>query len=339
MKYSIYGKSLNEKGKAKCGDFFLHHVLKDENLVVLALSDGVGSRHHDYIASQTACNEFIESFFYNKSLEINQRFELAIKEADKQVSNPLESSYKGMMSTFVGVVWDIEENTILYDSIGDSRLYKFSISGLEQISSDSKKAILMRDRSGKLIKQNGVLVTREGLTNALGYNGAEIKIKQTTFNSGEAFILCSDGMYDISDFEKSLSESLLNLELDISIEKFVNKNQEYFDDDATILIIRRSDQPENYKNLYNKTIQRNIDFRQNNIIAHLFSDYLQSEILTLIKSKQESLIKQYTLYIEKYYLKLSKEFIETAIQSMKANNFVVSELYQLLLKRLRELNW
>ena len=294
LKYSIFGKSVNEKGKARCGDYFCYCELKDEGIIVLSLADGVGSRHYDDIASQTGCDAFTGSFCNNRANDLSQRFEAAIRDADKQVSNPLDSSHRGMMCTFTGIAWDVTENLIRYCSIGDSRIYRYSSPGMIQTSKDSKKAVLMRDQSGKLLIQSGVLVIREGLTNALGYGGAEIAIHQEEFNPGEAFILCSDGMYNLPGFEQLLSESMLGMELEKSMEKFVIKNQEYYNDDASILVIRRSDQPENYREFYDKTISESTDYRQHHILAHLMTGYIQLEILSLIDLHDMEKIRQYT---------------------------------------------
>jgi len=337
--YSIIGISINEKGKAKCGDFFLYRELEDERIIILTLSDGVGSRHHDYVASHTACSVFVDSFIDDKSLGLPLRFKTAIQKADKAVSEPENPSHKGMMCTFVGVVWDTTKNYILYESIGDSRLYKHSPTGVYQISTDSKKAVLMRDKSGKLLKQSGVLIIREGLTNALGYNGATIDIKKMDFMPGESFILCTDGMYSISEFDTLLEESLHRPELKKSMEKFINKGQELFDDDASMVVMQRNDQPINYKELYYNIIQQFSDFRQNNIMAHLLSDFIQNEILSQIEIQDADTIKKYSLYIEKYNILLSEEFVENAILSMKNKNFIVVEFYKLLIQRLKVLKW
>lgn len=74
------------------------------------------------------------------------------------------------------------QDLILYCNIGDSRIYKLGGDGLVQISKDSRKAVVMHERNGKLITQNGVIVIREGLTNAMEFNStALIKIEQSDF--------------------------------------------------------------------------------------------------------------------------------------------------------------
>lgn len=333
--YTIFGKSFKEKGKPNCGDYFLYNELDDEGLIVLALADGVGSKHFDDIASLTACNVFIESFTRFKTQNTKLRFEKAIKDADEGVSYPIELSHKGMMCTFAAMAWNVSENFILYASIGDSRLYRHSGKGIAQISKDSKKAVLMRDKNGKLLTQNGVLVIREGLTNALGYNGAEIKIEQEQFNPGESIVLCSDGMYEIPNFEQLLEESLISIETEKSTDKFLVKNQENYTDDATLFMLRRCDQPENVAELYRRVIKQSSDYRQHEMVAHLLTVYIQSKILSFMASGDRDEVNIYANYIEKYGLVFSEGFIEEAIFTMKSMNIYLDDFYQILIKQLR----
>jgi len=57
----VFGLSQTEKGKSKCGDSFSFKVFHD-TYAVLALSDGVGSKPCDWLASKTTCEKFIELF-------------------------------------------------------------------------------------------------------------------------------------------------------------------------------------------------------------------------------------------------------------------------------------
>lgn len=337
--YIIHGKAIPEKGRAKCGDFILFQKIKDDDTIILTLSDGVGSKHYDAEASNTACHAFIDSYINNRSGDASTRFEFAMKEADKAVSNPVAFTYKGMMSTMVAVVWNTKYNFILWESIGDSRLYEYSSKGLTQISRDSKKAVNMRDGSGKLLIQDGVLVIREGLTNALGYNGAKVSVNKKDFMPGESLILCSDGMYSIEDFESSLTSLLSTNISENKLEKFFAKNKEYFNDDASMLILQRIDQPSFFEEEYRKIVNNGFEFKQNGVMEHLLTNYLQTELLEHIKNKKQEDVKKIISYIEKFNLHLTEDFILEAIQTMKTRGFAVDELYQLLIRQLRVIKW
>ncbi|HOY32231.1 MAG TPA: protein phosphatase 2C domain-containing protein [Bacteroidales bacterium] len=338
-KYIVHGKCQKDADKKTCGDFLLYREISDEGIVVLVMADGVGSRHHDFIASNNACNAFVDSFLNNQSGNMIQRFETALKKADHEVSSPLEPAYHGMMSVFLAVVWNTNENYFLWDCIGDSRLYKYSAEGLIQISLDGKKAVNMRDKSGKLLIQDGVLVIREGLTNALGYNGARISVKRQDFHEGESLVLCTDGMYEIDDFDGAITGFLSSGISEKRLEKFFSANRDYFKDDASMLILQRTDQPQNYEQKYQEVIRNGSDYRQFRILPHLITNYIQPEMLRLVKEKNETGLKIFAAYIAEHNLLLTEDFINKAIQEMKATDYINPDFYHLLIRQLKKINW
>jgi serine/threonine protein phosphatase PrpC len=337
--YQIAGMSLALKGKSCCGDHIVYAEISSEQLVVLALSDGVGSLHHDCDASRTACESFIESFTCSTIPDILTRFQNALKDADKAVSEPSDPGKKGMMSTFIGVVWDKAQNDILYSSIGDSRLYRHSGNGLAQLSTDEKKAVLMRDKSGKLLSQSGVLIVREGLTNALGYNGASINIITEIFDDGNSLVLCTDGMYEMPDFEDGITESLTNSDLDKAIDFFFKKNSDVFGDDASILILQRTFLPNDVIPKIRKAIDENLSCADLEIPLHLVTRWIMEESLNLISTKESLNLEKITKYITKNDLRLSEAFIMKAIEKMKENQFLNTLFYNMLIGELKRLKW
>jgi len=337
-KYIVHGKCQKDTDKKTCGDFLLYREINDENIVLLVIADGVGSRHHDSVASNAACHAFIDTFLNNQAGTLIQRFEMALKKADYEVSNPVEPAHQGMMSVLLAAAWNTNENYFLWDCIGDSRLYKHTSNGIKQLSEDSKKAVNMRDKSGKLLIQDGVLVIREGLTNALGYNGADISVKRQDFGEGESLILCTDGMYETDDFNGTIAELLSSDISEKRLEKFFSRNTDYFKDDASILILQRIDQPPDCEKKYQEVIGHGYDYRQFDILPHLITNHIQSEILRQIKEKNEVNLKNSVVYIEKNNLLLTEDFITAAIQEMKANDFVMPDLYQILIRHLKIVN-
>lgn len=337
--YRICRGSIPPDQKHRCGDHILFAEILVEQLVVLTLADGIGSLHHDHEASKTACAGFVESFASAEQTDLCLRFEKALKEADKAVSDPPDPEMKGMMCTFIGVVWDMKLNRILYDSIGDSRLFKHTSTGLERISTDDKKAVIIRDKSGKLISQNGVLVVREGLTNALGYHGAKIMVKTAEFGVGESLVLSSDGMYELPDFEKQMLDVLKNSDLDAALERFVRKNKELFNDDASVLILQRTSLPDHAIGILHKAVNEGIACSDLMLPEHLVSRWMMDEFMQLIRQKDRPALEKMTEYTIRYDLKLSESFIHSAIDEMKRCEFMNTLFYNLLIAQLKRLRW
>jgi serine/threonine protein phosphatase PrpC len=337
--YRIVGITLKHEGKVHCGDCLSFSEIASEQLVLLTISDGVGSLHHDWVASQIACDSFIESFTNSTIKDKLARFENALQEADRAVSDPSDSVMKGMMCTFIAVVWDKKKNDFLYCSIGDSRIYGHSVNSLKQISTDEKKAVNMRDKGGKLLNQSGVLIVREGLTNALGYSGAKINIVSESFNVGDALVLCSDGMYDVPNFSDEIIEILQNSDLKKAIEKFTRKNREMFNDDASILILQRTLVPDEIMNQIRVGINENTTCSELNIPVHLVTTWIMDEFRKLISQRDSSGLEKMTEYVTKNELKLSESFVENSINEMKTIVFFNALFYQMLIVQLKKLRW
>ena len=337
--FQILGRSLPLKGKIRCGDYLHYTQLPSEQLVVLAFADGVGSLHHDCDASQTACESFIEFFTNSTISDLSARIEHALKETDKAVSDPVEAEKKGMMCTFIGVIWDMKQNQILYDSIGDSRLYKHSLNGFVQLSTDDKKAVLMRDKSGKLLSQSGALLVREGLTNAFGYNGANVNITKLCFDHGDSLVLCSDGMYDVPDFEKEIAEALLCSNLAKQVEKLIERNIEVFDADASMLILQSTIINEDVIPKLRKAINEKIPCRELDLHEHIVTKWIMGECLNSISANDNLNLEKMTEYVINNELTLSESFIETAFKEMKKQEFSNTKFHSMLISQLKRLKW
>jgi hypothetical protein len=51
----LFSYSATKAGKFECGDAFAMRELKEENLVVMVVADGISSLPCDWLASKTAC--------------------------------------------------------------------------------------------------------------------------------------------------------------------------------------------------------------------------------------------------------------------------------------------
>lgn len=248
--YEIFGISKAEKNKGRCGDYYVYKVFNDE-LVVMALADGVGSMHCDWLASKTTCELFIQKIGEKVKDGFDPEcIDQLCAEVDKYVSNPPEDC-KGMMSTLVAVIWNVNESFLHFIDVGDSRIYKVSREDeICQISTDDKKPINMRDRQGKLMLSGGFTVVRTGLTNAFGLSNVKAYPQFCDFKGGDTIILASDGFYQCSPgFEKDIIEIAHSLDLEKSVKRVLNHYSDFQDDDSTVLILRnknfRLEFPEN----------------------------------------------------------------------------------------------
>lgn len=126
-----------------------------------------------------------------------------------------QAQYAGMGTTLVVALW--HDNALVVGHIGDSRLYRFRDSRLEQVTRDHS---LLQEQidSGLITKeqarhsQNKNLVTR-----AVGIDPeVEAEVHSYPVQTGDIYLLCSDGLNDMvtdEDMELTLASLQANLPL------------------------------------------------------------------------------------------------------------------------------
>ena len=322
--YTIYGKSIKNKDKSRNGDFFKSEILNNDT-VILALADGVGSYVCDWLASKTACETFIDLCKKSDKLP-TELFSKNIGETNKAILNATPSC-KGMMCAFSVVVWNINENIFHYISVGDTRVYLFSGNDLVQISSDDKKAVLMRNRSGKLMSQSGVTIVREGISRAMGERNLTFEIKTQKFNFGETVLLCSDGFYEEkANFKNIIIELIISSDVETATNKLIDRFTHSQKDDMSVLFLRRNDFNKDKIKKFNTL---NIEDKQfNNIPQHLHAKFLIEELEKNIQLKDKTNCIKILDYILEKNIQTSKNKLTSLISLMKKNNFTDGFVYR-----------
>ncbi len=157
----------------------------------LAVFDGIGGEENGEIASEIARNIFSRSCGTDISLE-----DICLMINWKICDYTEESGSFRMGSTAAMVEID---GKVQYCNIGDSKIYKISDSGIEQLSVDHIAVIGKYNR-------------RRVLTQHLGIPEKEILIEpysgETAYGDNDIFIICSDGLTDMVDESEILGISL-----------------------------------------------------------------------------------------------------------------------------------
>lgn len=184
----------------------------DEEYGMVILADGVGGQKAGEVASQLAtdltCERLAENLskcefgqtdpatgLHRESLELLDAIYYA-NEAILTAANT-ESSFSGMATTLVAALF--YEDRISVSHLGDSRVYRFSQStGFEQLTEDH--CFLQEQvRSGFITqKQAGQITGMNYITRALGSQyDIEPELNEYTVQTGDIFMLCSDGLSGI----------------------------------------------------------------------------------------------------------------------------------------------
>jgi serine/threonine protein phosphatase PrpC len=189
--------------------------LDNEGLVLL-VADGMGGHERGAEASQTAIKNFRELLTpetINKEAseitaaagvppEIGSLYTIIYRAIGKTASFLSDRNAElkldlFMGTTIVGLVL-VADTHVLWFHIGDSRLYRWRDSSLEQLTADHS-ALVEWQRKGAI----GTAPPKNLLTRVMGNNPlVEADIEYDKREKGDTFILCSDGLNDMVTDEK-----------------------------------------------------------------------------------------------------------------------------------------
>ncbi|WP_426359432.1 protein kinase domain-containing protein [Pseudocolwellia sp. HL-MZ19] len=230
-----------DKGVKAINQDFLGSVTPKEPLlsakgIALAMADGISSSKVSQIASETAVASFLDDYYCTSdSWSVKSSVQKVIKSVNSWLySQTRNSPYrfdkdKGYICTFSALVF--KSNTAHLFHSGDTRIYRLSGDGLEQLTEDHRRVVSSE-------------VTY--LTRALGIDQTlEIDYQSLTIEQGDTFVLATDGIYEFiksSDITKAISTTdSLNSAAQIIIEQALAQGS---DDNLSVQIARVDNIPE-----------------------------------------------------------------------------------------------
>ena len=178
--------------------------LVDEDLSLYAVADGMGGHIGGEVASALAIKT-LQSFLKESADKTNfspdNHLVEAFKEANSQVFNKSQENDKeliGMGTTLVVcMVW---KNKAFFGNVGDSRAYLFRDPYLWRVTEDH--SVVNNQLKRGLIEQEQMpfLVNSNVITRSIGFFAdIQVDLFQKDLMPGDLFLLCSDGLNEISD--------------------------------------------------------------------------------------------------------------------------------------------
>ena len=330
--FEIFTESQTKPGKIRCGDSYQYKILNGNNkeLLLLVVSDGVSTSKDDHLASNTTCETIIKEF-QSSSGYIKERMTISVENTNSEVRN-IDENFGNHSATLLFVIWEINENKIYYVSVGDSRIFKYSNNEFELLTEDDKESVLLKI-GGETVMVNGTPKFAQALTKYMGMvTRVEKDIFETNFFPGESIILATDGIHNNGNLPGNLKDIIESNNLEKELKIFVNDCKETFDDDSTIVILRRKYMEKDFKEIIESVLQKKIDFRSKNIPILVISDYFIRKILELLRNtekediyKELKQILQYILsfriiYQRKIFKDLYSEFLKLNVKNLKIHN-------------------
>jgi serine/threonine protein phosphatase PrpC len=203
---------------------------------LFAVFDGVGGQRAGEVASQTAAETIEEALNHAPADSPVDTIQRAIQFANRDIFEMAahEPGFDGMATTVALV--HFAEDGITIAHVGDSRVYRLADGRLHRETIDHT------DFDDAV--RNGISAAQPSRNNvinrALGVEpGVELEIKSSTARDGEAFLICSDGVYrHLSDDEIA---AILSANNDPQVAAAELKRQVYergADDNLTAVIVR-----------------------------------------------------------------------------------------------------
>lgn len=304
--YEIYSNSVGFKPEnRKNGDHVGQRVLGEENLVVLAVADGVSQFNGDWDASETTVRSVLERFAESDG-DLEIRMAQAVEFAHQEVQN-LQGETAGAISTLVFVVWEIGADECRLISVGDSRVFRVRPGDVEQLTVD--------DSTSRPVKQHGEIVIKDGaaafthaITAAIGTREPlDLRVETATFGSGEMMVLSSDGCHELAGFLGFLGQVYDRPDLDEAAESIIyRQNEIHGHDDASLILLRRTDYDHKDQEKYLHSFREGEDFRAAGLTGHFMARVLTDQLVESAGIPDSETMARILDYLKNHELRLTR---------------------------------
>lgn len=231
------------------------NFLIDKNLNLFVVADGMGGHASGEVASAIAVHtirdvvyrerdlfERIETFDTAAQMELCTLLEYAVHQASERIYHKAqqEPEKRGMGTTVVVLLVIGQRGFIAY--VGDSRIY-LSRNGVVYPLTEDHSLMNELIRSGK-VKADEFAVSpyasfKNAMTRAVGvHEHVEVDILDFEVLPGDAFLLCSDGLYDYLD-DAEIASNLALTDIEEIPGRFIDiANSRGGKDNVTALVVQ-----------------------------------------------------------------------------------------------------
>lgn len=225
-------------------DSYVVYIPSDRETIInkgalFAVADGVGGRAKGDIASKLALKIVKETYYSSENTApIPELLKRSFLKAHEHI---LSTSYKfpecnGMATTCTALIITTSEGYLAH--VGDSRCYLYREGNLICLTEDHT-LIAMLLKSGKIKPEEAKThPKRHILVQALGAtNNLNPQIIKLYYKTGDIFLLCSDGLYDVVS-EEVIKEILKNKDVEAGDMLIEMANKAGGPDNITVLLIK-----------------------------------------------------------------------------------------------------
>lgn len=147
---------------------------------------------------------------------------------------------KGMATTMtMGVV---DQDSLVLAHVGDSRAYRISETGIEQLTKDHSLVQALVDEGRLQSDQARIHPQRNVITRALGTDfQVQSDLYQYHIDPGDIFLICSDGLYNLVP-EAVIRQTVLNTDIENAVKTLIDMaNANGGTDNITVILFCRDE--------------------------------------------------------------------------------------------------
>jgi serine/threonine protein phosphatase PrpC len=201
----IRAVSLSHVGRRKNND---DNLCVRPELGLFAVADGMGGYEGGEVASHLAIDELTEFVARNKRdpggtwpckedkkrAFIENLLAAVVMVAHQKIVSERHDLLAQMGSTVVAAM--VDAGRLVFAHVGDSRLYRLRAGQITQLTRDHSLWAELEENGLTEHRSREDFPYRNQITRALGTNVARPDLGSVELQSGDTFLLCSDGLYD-----------------------------------------------------------------------------------------------------------------------------------------------
>ncbi len=212
--------------------------LKDDELQLYVVADGMGGHRGGEVASQLAVEVIRKFCDENRDMNPREKLDRAVNLSCKEIydTSKKNSELAGMGTTIVAVLFF--EGVAYVAQVGDSRVYLMNSGGIWQVTEDHS-LVNEEIRAGRLaVGQESTYQFRNVITRSVGYEDhVNVDVYRRQLQAGDLFLLCTDGLSGMVNVAE-IKESVLKHGAEMGLKSLIGlANARGGDDNITALIV------------------------------------------------------------------------------------------------------
>ncbi len=194
MNFDVYCYS-DKGGRDRNEDSMTY--LTNENNGIFVVADGLGGHKYGDLASKVVCDSLVDNWNGKFDTNLQDWLEKRIECSNKAVIAMQKEKGDILKSTVVALA--VDNGRAVWANSGDSRLYYISDKALKMVTNDHSVAF-KKYKAGEITREQ--IMTDEDQSCLLRAIGGIDRYQPEIYNSdimlksGDAFMLCSDGIWE-----------------------------------------------------------------------------------------------------------------------------------------------